>query len=93
MIHSVPQQPLGIRQRAVGQQQPSMAKPQITDPINNMAIGMCVQIVIAELTNRGSDLHQDDEHFRALARTCKTAVKAIFEELGVIEHDKGEQGE
>jgi hypothetical protein len=95
MIHSVPQQPLGIRARVpiLGQQQPTqqqqeqMAKMQIMQAVNDMAVGMYVQLAVAHIATRDQELDQDvdEDHLRPLAKKCMTAAKAFFEGLGVLE--------
>jgi hypothetical protein len=92
MIHSVPQQPLGIRQRVpiLGQQQPTqqqqeqMARMQVMQAVNEMAVGMYVQLATAHIATRDQGLGQDvdEEQLRPLAKKCMTAAKAFFEGLG-----------
>jgi hypothetical protein len=104
MIHSVPQQPIGIRQRVpiLGQQQPTqqqqeqMARMQVMQAVNEMATGMYVQLAVAHLATRDPGLDQDldPEYLRPLAKKCMTAAKAFFEGLGVLEcADQHEQGD
>lgn len=101
MINSVPSQPLGIRQRVpiLGQQQPNqeqMARIQIMQAVNEMAVGIYVQLAIAHIATRDQGLGQDvdEEQLRPLAKKCLTAAKAFFEGLGVLEcAGQREQGE
>jgi len=97
MIQSVPNQPLGIRQRVpiIGQQQPTqqqqeqMARMQIMQAINEMASGMYVQLAVAHVANVTRNPFTDEdvnpEYLRPLAKKCMTAAKAFFEGIGVIE--------
>ena len=97
MIQSVPNQPLGIRQRVpiIGQQQPTqqqqeqMARMQIMQAVNEMASGMYVQLAVAHIATRDQGLDQDvdPDHLRPLARKCLTAAKAYFEGVGLVEVD------
>ena len=104
MINSVPNQPLGIRQRVpiIGQQQltqqqqEQMAKMQVMQAVNDMAVGMYVQLAVAHIATRDPGLDQDVdvEELRPLAKKCMTAAKAFFEGLGVLEmRSRREQGE
>jgi len=97
MIHSVPNQPLGIRQRVpiIGQQQQQptqqqqeqMARIQIMQAVNDMAVGMYIQLAVAHVATRDQALDQDVDvdHLRPLAKKCMTAAKAFFEGIGVIQ--------
>ena len=97
MIHSVPNQPLGIRHRipllGQQQQQPTQeqqeqaARMQIMQAVNDMAVGMYVQLAVAHIATRDQGLDQDvdPEHLRPLAKQCLTAAKAFFEGIGVIQ--------
>jgi hypothetical protein len=92
MIQNVPNQPLGIRQRVplLGQQQPNpdqMARMQIMQAMNDMAVGMYVQLAVAHVATRDAALEQDIdvEYLRPLAKKCRTAAMAFFEGLGIIE--------
>ena len=96
MIHSVPQQPLGIRQRVpiIGQQQQptqqqqeQMAKMQIMQAVNEMAAGMYVQLAAANISGSNPELSQEvyEMQLRSLARKCLTAAKLYFEGIGVVE--------
>lgn len=105
MINSVPQQPLGIRQRVpilgqqqqlTQQQQEQMARLQMMQAANDMAVGMYVQLAVAHIATRGAGLDQevDVEYLRPLARQCMTSAKAFFEGLGVLQvAEQSEQGE
>lgn len=105
MINSVPQQPLGIRQRVpilgqqqqlTQQQQEQMARLQMMQAANDMAVGMYVQLAVAHIATRGAGLDQevDVEYLRPLARQCMTSAKAFFEGLGVLPvAEQSEQGD
>jgi hypothetical protein len=96
MIHNVPNQPLGIRQRVpilgqqqqpTQQQQEQMARMQIMQAVNDMAVGMYVQLAVAHVATRDQSFDQevDVEHLRPLAKKCMTAAKAFFEGIGVFQ--------
>lgn len=105
MINSVPQQPLGIRQRVpilgqqqqpTQQQQEQMARMAIMQAIREMSVGMYVQLAVAHIATRDSGLGQDVdvEQLRPLAKKCMTAAAAYFEGLEIIPiSDQCEQGE
>lgn len=95
MMHGVPQQPIGIRQRVpiLGQQQQpnqdQMARMQIMQAVHAMSSGLYVQLAAAHIATRDPGLDQDvdEEHLRNLAAKCMTAAKAYFEGLGMIQSE------
>lgn len=105
MIHNVPRQSLGIRQQVplLGQQHPppkeqqeQIARAQVMQTMNEMAVGMYVQLAVAHIGTRDQSLGQDvdDEQLRSMAKKCVVAAKAFFEGVGVIESaPSNEQGE
>jgi len=106
MINSVPQQPIGIRQRIpilgqqqqqpTQQQQEQMARMAVMQAIREMSVGMYVQLAVAHIATRDQGLDQDvdEEYLRPLAMKCMTAAKAYFEGLKIIPcEEQSEQGD
>ncbi len=87
---------MGQQQQPTQQQQEQMARLQMMQVANDMAVGMYVQLAVAHIATRDTGLDQevDVEYLRPMAKQCMTAAKAFFEGLGVLQvAEQSEQGD
>lgn len=85
---------LGQQQQPTPEQQEQMAKMQIVQAVNQLSMGIYVQLATPRIDAAISLSQEIDENkLQSLARTSQLAAKAFFEGIGVIQTQSNSEKE